>query len=163
MTSSSDGRELDIVRRQQDCVGSLLYRVNPDQVDDPNADPRKNKGMAECVVCGAQTHFYCVGCHHWVCGIWSNKRAKMMGDTEQRIDGQNQEFVVVEEEKPGGEENICIAAKSTCSYLFHKNGIIRAAIELDRIDADDSADAASPLSEPRADLWRLFSIARNET
>ena len=55
----------EIKNRRIQCNGIILFRVsmqgNKVLMDGPGA-----RGM--CVVCSKKTHYYCIGCHHWLCG-----------------------------------------------------------------------------------------------
>lgn len=128
------------MRRREECAGSLLFRVNPDLKEDPAANPKKNDAQLQCVICGSQTQFYCVGCHHHVCGTWSKKRhALTKRGAEEKVEGQEQEFVYVDEVGPNGEKHR-IAIKSTCNYLLHRQRILELAqSSLEREEADPAS------------------------
>jgi len=55
----------EIKRRRTQCNGIIVFRVCM-QGNKVSMDGGGARGL--CIVCSKKTHYYCIGCHHWLCG-----------------------------------------------------------------------------------------------
>mmetsp|Transcript_7145 Transcript_7145/g.10465 ORF Transcript_7145/g.10465 Transcript_7145/m.10465 type:complete len:544 (+) Transcript_7145:549-2180(+) len=63
-------------RRHESCTGVMCYRLKPGSVlSTTSSDENALKGT--CFVCGAETPYFCAGCHHYYCCRMSSNRTKM--------------------------------------------------------------------------------------
>ena len=77
--------------------------------------------------------------------IGQKLRGKMMTEDNDKVEGQQSEFVSVEERTSNG-KTVKLCAQTTCSFLFHRNAILkRAENEIDelsnRVGASNPAQA----------------------
>jgi hypothetical protein len=62
--------EQEVRSRRNDCIGSILAKcANPNLVVDERANPDENC-QHRCVVCGQETKWRCLGCHHYMCATF---------------------------------------------------------------------------------------------
>ena len=114
--------------------------VLPETCDKEGKGKKRN---CTCIICGAQTPWFCLGCHHHYCITISNKRRKMVAEEVVGDDAALYLRLGKEEKQDGGESMEVVGLKS-CFWVKHTSSLqataITGAMNLDasgRYDDDD--------------------------
>ncbi len=111
-------------KRFKGCCGLMIHRINSDLLHDADAEPNKNRARLSCLVCGAQTNFYCLGCHHYFCMGLSGPRKKALQSSTGVMDGWDTKYVDFGEDiHSSTEPKKRVVAWKSCHMLSHQSAM----------------------------------------